>query len=69
MAATRGHGSDMGLFGALMGWEADDERLPKAGQAIRDASIDVHITIADLGFLHPSTYRLTLSNRRELIGN
>jgi len=58
-------GSDMGLFGGLMGWEADDERLPRAGQAIRSAGIDVHITIDDFGFRHPSTYRLTLSNHRE----
>jgi len=55
----------MGLFGGLMGWEADDERLPKAAQAIRSAGIDVHITIGDFGFRHPNTYRLTLSNPRE----
>jgi L-serine dehydratase len=58
-------GSDMGLFGGLMGWEATDERLPEAVQAIRNAGIDVRIAIEDLGFIHPNTYRLTLSNRHE----
>lgn len=58
-------GSDMGLFGGLMGWEATDERLPEAVQAIRDEGINVRIAIEDLGFVHPNTYRLTLSNRRE----
>ena len=58
-------GSDMGLFGGLMGWEATDERLPEAVQAIRDEGITVRIAIDDLGFVHPNTYRLTLSNRHE----
>jgi len=56
------HGSDMGLFGGLMGWEATDERLPDAAQAIRQAGIEVHIEIGDFGLAHPNTYRLTLGN-------
>jgi L-serine dehydratase len=58
-------GSDMGLFAGLMGWEATDERLPEAVHAIRTAGIDARIAIEDLGFTHPNTYRLTLSNGRE----
>ncbi|MBE0534791.1 MAG: L-serine ammonia-lyase, iron-sulfur-dependent, subunit alpha [Phycisphaerae bacterium] len=57
-------GSDMGLFGGLMGWEAVDERLPDAVRAIHDAGIDVHVEIGDFGFAHPNTYRLTLGNRQ-----
>ena len=30
-------GSDMGLFGGLLGWDAADERLPGSPQALRDA--------------------------------
>jgi hypothetical protein len=30
-------GSDMGLFGGLLGWEADDERLPDSAQALAEA--------------------------------
>ena len=58
-------GSDMGLFGGLLGWEAWDERLADAAVAIRDAGIGVDIRIGDFGDPHPNTYRLTLSNRLE----
>jgi L-serine dehydratase len=53
-------GSDMGLFGGLLGWEADDPRLPDSAAAIRDAGVDVAIHTVDVGDPHPNTYRLTL---------
>ena len=58
-------GSDMGLFGGLLGWHATDERLPESPRAIREAGIKVRIEIADRGAEHPSTYRLTLRNSTE----
>ena len=58
-------GSDMGLFGGLLGWEADDERLPDAAQALADAGIDLRIETVDVGDPHPNTYRLTLRNTQE----
>ena len=58
-------GSDMGLFGGLLGWEADDERLPDSAQALADAGIVLEIVTVDVGDEHPNTYRLTLSNERE----
>ncbi|MCB1275110.1 L-serine ammonia-lyase, iron-sulfur-dependent, subunit alpha [Prosthecobacter sp.] len=58
-------GSDMGLFGGLLGWEADDERLPNSGQALADAGIKLRIKTVDVGDPHPNTYRLTLKNTRE----
>src|SRR5512135_655035 len=36
-------GSDMGLFGGLMGWEADDERLPASMQVLRDTGTRIRI--------------------------
>lgn len=53
-------GSDMGLFGGLLGWEADDERLPESAAALRAAGIRLQIRIATLHDPHPNTYRLTL---------
>lgn len=53
-------GSDMGLFGGLLGWEADDPRLPDSAAAIRDAGVEVAIHTVDVGDPHPNTYRLTL---------
>jgi len=58
-------GSDMGLLGGLLGWEATDERLPDSPLLIREAGIDVRTEITDTGDDHPNTYRLTVGNTRE----
>ncbi len=58
-------GSDMGLFGGLLGWEADDERLPNSPQALAAAGVTIRIETVDVGDPHPNTYRLTLRNARE----
>ncbi len=58
-------GSDMGLFGGLMGWDADDERLPNSMQILRDGGVRVRIKTVDAGDPHPNTYRLTLGNGHE----
>lgn len=55
-------GSDMGLFGGLLGWDATDDRLPDSAQAIREAGIKPDIRITPYGAAHPNTYRLTLSD-------
>jgi len=58
-------GSDMGLFGGLMGWEAADERLPGSPQALRETGVSIAIETVDAGDPHPNTYRLTLRSARE----
>lgn len=58
-------GSDMGMFGGLLGWEADDERLPESAKALVEAGIKLRIETVDVGDPHPNTYRLTLKNSRE----
>ncbi len=58
-------GSDMGLFGGLLGWNADDERLPQSGEFLADAGIKVRFETVDVGDPHPNTYRLSLSNESE----
>jgi L-serine dehydratase len=55
-------GSDMGLFGGLLGWEADDERLPDSMRYFVEAGNAVRIETIDVGDPHPNTYRLTLRN-------
>ncbi len=40
-------GSDMGLFGGLLGWEAIDERLVESPKAIQEAGIKIEIKIID----------------------
>jgi len=58
-------GSDMGLFGGLLGWDADDERLPRSPQTLREAGVRIRLEKVDVGDVHPNTYRLTLRNARE----
>jgi len=58
-------GSDMGLAGGLMGWEADDERLPVSMQVLRDTRVRIRIETVDARDPHPNTYRLTLRRGRE----
>ncbi|MGD9048842.1 MAG: serine dehydratase, partial [Anaerolineae bacterium] len=58
-------GSDMGLFGGLLGWDATDERLAGSAAAIREAGIEVEMAITAYGAEHPNTYRMTLRNGTE----
>ena len=60
-----GQGSDMGLFGGLLGWEADDERLKDYEFHIKEAGIKVTIDIHPIGATHPNTYKITLKNKDE----
>ncbi len=53
-------GSDMGLFGGLLGWGTSDPRLVDSAKAIREAGIRVEIRITDFPAFHPNTYRITL---------
>ncbi len=58
-------GSDMGLFGGFLGWEAHDARLPNFREGIHDAGINVNIEIVPLQNDHPNTYQITLKNYKE----
>lgn len=61
-ATHQSQGSDMGLFGGLLGFAADDPRLPNSAQHLSDAGIDLQFKYADLNDPHPNTYRLRLTN-------
>ncbi len=58
-------GSDMGLFGGLMGWDAADERLPGSMQTLQDSGVKIRIETVDVNDPHPNTYRLTFTNDSE----
>lgn len=60
-----GQGSDMGLFGGFLGWEAHDARLPQYRAAIKEAGIRIKIEIVDIQADHPNTYKITLKNAKE----
>ncbi|TWU35907.1 L-serine ammonia-lyase, iron-sulfur-dependent, subunit alpha [Novipirellula artificiosorum] len=56
-------GSDLGLFAGLLGWEADDPRLPEGHKALVEQGVEVEIVVRAIGATHPNTYRLTVTNR------
>ena len=58
-------GTDMGLFGGLLGWDAADERLAESQKGIQEAGIKVDIEITPLDFNHPNTYKMTAANAGE----
>jgi len=61
----KGQGSDMGLFGGFLGWEAHDERLPDYLKAVKAAGMDIQIEIHDIQAEHPNTYKISLKNEHE----
>jgi len=58
-------GSDMGLFGGLLGWDASDPRLPDSASAVQKAGIGIQIMIEPLKHDHPNTYHLVLKSAYE----
>src|SRR5882757_1641495 len=58
----KSQGSDMGLFGGFLGWEAYDERLPDSQRWLEEAGIQVEIVITDIQAAHPNTYKIILGN-------
>ncbi|MEP7268544.1 MAG: L-serine ammonia-lyase, iron-sulfur-dependent, subunit alpha [Saprospiraceae bacterium] len=62
----KSQGSDMGLFGGFLGWEAYDERLQFSGEYLEEEGIDIELVIHPLTISkHPNTYQLTLNSKKE----
>jgi len=51
-------GSDLGLYGGLLGWTPDDPRLPTYEQALQDAGIEIDLHYESYDAPHPNFYRL-----------
>jgi len=58
-------GTDMGLFGGLLGWEADDARLADSPAAIQAHGTEIEIRKPDLHDEHPNTYRISVTRGDE----
>ena len=58
-------GSDMGLFAGFLGWEPTDERLVRSPEMIRDAGIDIKISITPIEAEHPNTYKMRVRSSSE----
>mgnify|MGYP000336084997 CR=1 FL=1 len=51
-------GTDMGLYGGILGWLPDDHRLPRYLDEIDKLGINVRVDYAPLEATHPNHYRL-----------
>ena len=54
-------GSDMGLCGGLLGWDAADPRLPGSAESLATEGASLRFETVDVGDPHPNTYRLRLA--------
>ncbi len=55
-------GSDMGLYGGLLGYETWDRRLLHYRNEVKKAGIAVRVKYVSYGATHPNTYRITAVN-------
>ncbi|MAW60508.1 MAG: serine dehydratase [Planctomycetes bacterium] len=55
-------GSDMGLFGGLLGWDLTDERLLEFKRGMAESGIDLQVEICDFPAPSPNIYKLRLEN-------
>lgn len=55
-------GTDMGLYGGLLGWQADDVRMMKYRESIETSGINIKVNYLSYGAKHPNNYRISISN-------
>lgn len=55
-------GTDMGLYGGLLGWPAHDERMETYREGIKEAGIQIEVNYLSFGATHPNTYLIEISN-------
>ncbi len=55
-------GTDMGLYGGLLGWQADDARMESYKAGIQAAGIAIQVNYLSYGATHPNMYRITIAN-------
>ncbi|MFM8577358.1 MAG: L-serine ammonia-lyase, iron-sulfur-dependent, subunit alpha [Planctomycetaceae bacterium] len=58
-------GSDMGLCGGLLGWDAADPRLPGSVESLALEGTSLRFDTVDVGDPHPNTYRLSVGRAGE----
>ncbi len=56
------HGSDMGLYGGLLGWKPDDERTLEYRRELSKRDIRTRVNYQKFNDEHPNTYRIKVEN-------
>lgn len=60
LATGKGHGTDRALAAGLMGFHADDERVPHSLEIAREKGLKIHFYKADRRDTHPNTAVLNM---------
>lgn len=55
-------GTDMGLYGGLLGWQADDPRMMDYKRHVEDARIRITVNYLSYEAEHPNNYRIRIGN-------
>lgn len=55
-------GTDMGLYGGLLGWQADDHRMMDYKKHIEEADINITVNYLSYEAKHPNNYRIRIGN-------
>jgi len=61
LATGRGHGTDKALIAGLLGYDTDDERIPRSFEIAREKGLVFTIEGLDLGEVHPNTVKMTIT--------
>ena len=62
----KGHGTDRALIAGLLGWQTDDERIPRAFEFAQQAGLSFHFETVWLGdAAHPNTVVFALKGKSE----
>lgn len=57
-------GTDMGLYGGLMGWQADDPRMMHYKAHVAQSGMNIQVNYISYGATHPNNYRIRISNNK-----
>lgn len=62
----KGHGTDRALIAGLLGWQTDDERIPRSFEFAQQAGLSFHFETVALGdAAHPNTVVFALKGKSE----
>lgn len=61
LATGKGHGTDKALVAGLLGFAADDPRIPDSFRYAKEAGMEYSLSGIDLGDVHPNSVKLLLS--------
>jgi len=63
----KGHGTDVALIGGLLGFEADDLRIPVALEKAKEMKLDYEIIAEKEKVDHPNTVKLLLTDDQKIL--